>query len=67
MKELRLRAGLTQAEVAKQMNVSQVAVHRWETGDTNIARKHHKRLAKLYGCTLQELDEAIEGSRKENT
>lgn len=61
MKELRLRAGFTQAEVAKQMNVSQVAVHRWETGDTRIAKKHHKRLAKLYGCTVEVLLAAIKG------
>ena len=55
MKELRLNAGLTQEAVAKRMNVSQVAVHRWETGNTRIARKRHKKLAKLYGVTVEEL------------
>ena len=55
MKELRLNAGLTQEAVAKRMNVTQVAVHRWETGNTRIARKHHKKLAKLYGVTVAEL------------
>ena len=55
MKELRLNAGLTQEAVAKRMNVTQVAVHRWETGNTRIARKHHKKLAKLYGVTVDEL------------
>ena len=54
MKELRLNAGLTQEAVAKRMNVTQVAVHRWETGNTRIARKHHKKLAKLYGVSVEE-------------
>lgn len=55
MKQLRLNAGLTQEAVAKRMNVTQVAVHRWETGNTRIARKHHKKLAKLYGVSVEEL------------
>ena len=55
LKELRLKAGLTQDEVAKKMNVDQSAVHLWETGKTHIARKHHKRLARLYKCTIEEL------------
>lgn len=47
------------------MNVSQVAVHRWETGDTRIAKKHHKRLAKLYGCTVEVLLAAIKAGTRE--
>lgn len=58
LKELRLNAGLTQEAVAKRCNVCQSAVHRWETGNTRIAKKHHKKLAKLYGCTVEELLEA---------
>ena len=46
---------MTQEAVAKRMNVTQVAVHRWETGNTRIARKHHKKLAKLYGVSVEEL------------
>ena len=61
LKELRLNAGLTQAEVAKKMHVSQAAVHRWETGDTRIARKHHKKLARLYKVTVEELFAECEG------
>ena len=55
LKELRLNAGLTQEAVAKRMYVTQAAVHRWESGNTRIARKHHKKLAKLYGVTVEEL------------
>lgn len=70
LKELRLNAGLTQAEVAKKMHVSQAAVHRWETGDTRIARKHHKGLARLYKVKVEELfaggDEHAEGGSEED-
>ena len=55
LKELRLKAGLTQDEVAKKMNVDQSAVHLWETGKIRIARKHHENLARLYGVTVSEL------------
>lgn len=68
LKELRLKAGLTQAEVAKELNVNQSAVHLWETGRTRIARKHHENLARLYGVTVSELftggDEHAEGGGK---
>lgn len=55
IKELRLKAGLTQVQLAKKMNVDQAAVSRWETGETNPLRKCHKKLAKVLGCTLEEL------------
>lgn len=61
LKELRLKAGLTQAEVAKELNVNQSAVHLWETGRTRIARKHHENLARLYGVTVEELFAECEG------
>lgn len=55
LKELRLKAGLTQEVVAKRLNVTQSAVHLWENGKVKIAKKHHKKLAKLYGVTVEEL------------
>ena len=61
LKELRLKAGLTQDEVAKKMNVDQSAVHLWETGKIRIARKHHKKLARLYKVTVEELFAECEG------
>lgn len=66
LRELRLKTGLTQAEVAKELNVNQSAVHLWETGRTRIARKHHNGLARLYKVTVEELfaggEEHAEGS-----
>lgn len=55
LKEFRARVGLRQIDVAKKLNVTPVAVSNWENGLNKIARKYHKKLAKLYGCTVDEL------------
>lgn len=41
--------------MAKKLNVTPMAVSNWENGLNKIARKYHKKLAKLYGCTVDEL------------
>lgn len=55
LKERRLSAGLQQRDVAKKLNVTETAVSNWETGKNRILAKHSKKLAKLYGCTVDEL------------
>lgn len=55
LKELRLRAGLLQVDVAKKLNVDQSTVSKWDNGLARPARKYRKKLAKLYGCTEDEL------------
>lgn len=55
LKELRLAAGLQQADVAKKLGVTTTAVSNWELGKNAILRKYHKKLAKLYGVTVEEL------------
>lgn len=55
IKEKRLAAGLTQAQLAKKMNVDQTAVSYWESGKTKPCKKYHKKLAKTLGCTVDEL------------
>lgn len=65
LKEFRARAGLRQEDVAREVDVSIIAVSNWELGKNRITRKNKKKLVRLYGCTPQELDEAIEESRKE--
>lgn len=55
IKNLRLKAGLTQVELAKKMNVDQTAVSRWETSDTKPLKKYRKKLARVLGCTVDEL------------
>lgn len=60
IRELRVRAGLTQAEVSKKLRINQAAVSYWESGKTKPLRKVRKRLCKVYGCTADELAEALE-------
>ena len=55
IREYRKRAGLTQAELAKRMNVDQSAVSLWESGKTKPLRKTHRKLAKILGCTVEDL------------
>lgn len=54
LKERRIKAGLTQENVAKIVEVDQTAVSLWESGKRPLL-KHRVRLAKLYGCTVDEL------------
>lgn len=55
LKELRESAGLRQEDVAKKLMVDQSTVCKWETGASTPLRKYHKKLAKIYGCTVDEL------------
>lgn len=55
LREYREKAGLRQVDIAKKLNVDQTAVSRWESGENRISRKYHKKLAKLYGVTAEEL------------
>lgn len=57
LKELRQKAGLTQEQVAKLIDVDQAAVSNWERGKYPPMRKYRVKLAKLYGCTVDELME----------
>jgi transcriptional regulator with XRE-family HTH domain len=51
----RKRAGLTQTEVAKEMNVTQGTVCAWETGRTYPTGEKVPALARLYGCRIDDL------------
>ena len=62
LKEMRLNAWLRQENVAKKLNVNQAAVSHWEHGVNPPSRKYHKALAKMYGCTLEELTAAIQSA-----
>lgn len=55
LKELRERSNLTRAQVAKKLNVDLSCVTHWELGDWRPARKYHKKLARMYGVTVDEL------------
>jgi len=67
LREYREKAGLRQVDVAKKLNVDQTAISKWESGDNRISRKYHKKLAKLYGVTVDELlseDSSTNGEKK---
>jgi len=62
IKELRLAAGMTQEQLARKMKIDQSTVSLWEKseGATKPLQKNHKRLAKILGCTVEELRAAIQ-------
>lgn len=51
----RLKAGLSQAEVAAHLEISAAAVCQWETGQTLPRTSLLRPIATLYGCTIDEL------------
>lgn len=60
----RKQLGLSQADVAKELNVDQSAVHLWETGKAKPATKRLIPLASLLKCTVEDLlssDDAQKG------
>ena len=54
-RKARLSAGLTVAQVMEKLQVSDAAVYQWETGVTIPNGKRLPEIAKLYGCTVDEL------------
>lgn len=67
MREYRLAAGLRQVDVAKKLNVNQAAVSKWESGETKPVRKYHKKLASLYGCSVDDLLAAMAEKKQDDT
>ena len=56
MRERRLRGAIpTQREVAKVLGVKESAVSKWERGLSKPRANRLPALAKLYGCSIEEL------------
>lgn len=55
LKSCRIRAGLLQKDVAKEIGVDASNVSLWETGRTFPRPPKLKMLAALYGCTVDDL------------
>ncbi len=53
--ELRERAGMTQAELAEKLGVSNKAVSKWETGAAKPGTDRIRRLAALFGVSVEQL------------
>ena len=55
LRELRRQAGLRQEDVGKKLNIDQTTVCKWENGVSKPLKKYRKKLARLYGCTVDDL------------
>lgn len=69
MKELRERVGLERMEVALKLGKSEATIRFWETG-RSVPFLHPGETAAildLYKCTLDDLVQAIEETRKQTT
>ena len=51
----RKKAGISQADVARAMQVSTATVSYWETGKNLPSSRKLRQLAELFGCTIDEL------------
>ena len=65
LSDLRIRAKLTQEQVAASINVSQSAVSHWEHGYPPL-RKYRRFLCSVLDCTKEELEEAIKETVRRN-
>ena len=61
---MRVTAGLSQAEAAKALGITQGAISLWERGAGKPAFDKIQQLANLYGVTAQEIVEACNGTSK---
>lgn len=64
LKERRENTGLSICQVAKKLEVGYSAVWNWENGMNGILKKYQKKLAKLYGVSVDELMEGVVVKRK---
>lgn len=51
----RMKAGMTQQELAKALGVTQATITQWESGKTTPCVKRLKRIAFVLGCRVEEL------------
>ncbi len=64
MEAIRERAGLTRAEVANRLEISETSVRNWETGRTEptMTPQRYQELLQILQCTPKELANASEMS-----
>lgn len=55
LKERRIAANLRQEDVARELEVDQSSVCKWEVLGNKPLLKYQRKLANLYGCTVEEL------------
>ncbi len=60
----RCEAGLTQTELAEKLNVSNKAVSKWETGKSKPSTNTLRKMAALFGVSVEELLKIREGEKQ---
>ena len=65
VRELRLKAGLTQADLAKQVGVSENTIANWEKGTASKWIRHLLKLCSALKCDLKDLDPDYSVQKKE--
>ena len=55
IKSFRLKALLSQCELAEKLEVNQSAVSHWEKGDTKPCKKYIEKMCTIFGCTAGDL------------
>lgn len=59
---MRERASLTQIQVAQMLHIPQPTIASWETGRSKPRADKLPAIAKLFGCTIEEL---LSGEQKD--
>lgn len=59
IRELRQKKQLSQEELARFLNVDRSSVAKWETGTNYPRAEKLMAMAKIFGCTMDELMEGI--------
>jgi len=59
LREMRLRAGLTLKDAAKQLRVGHDILSHWENGRNKPRCSNMHKLAELYGVTVNDIYDAI--------
>lgn len=55
IKQFREREGMSQSDLAKRVGVSAAAVCKWESGSSSPTFWNLLTMAKLFGCTIDDL------------
>lgn len=60
LRDLRERAGYSQANLAELIPISSAQVSRWESGKQRPDLDHLSRLAEIYGCSVTDILDGVE-------
>lgn len=64
LKQMREAVPMSQTEVAKELDVTTTTIYKWETGRASPQPQYVRGLARVYGRTIQEVQDAIEESKR---